>query len=124
MLDDALNPALAARRALARVRTWRIGLAAALAVTLGGNIALLLGVSPPESAVAGLRICLGLCFVTAFGGPLLGLFLACLPHRVLPYLYRLPLAAMAGAVLLNVCVALTLGGPSLLRGLDALRLVG
>lgn len=124
MLDDALHPTLPARRALSRARTWRIALSVALAIALTGNIALLLGVSPPESALAGLRISLGLCLVTALGGTLLGLFVASVPHRALPYLHRLPLAAMAGAVLLNVCVAAALGGPALLRGLLASGLGG
>ena len=117
MLDDALNPALPVRRALAEARTWRIALSVALAAALLGNIALLFGVSPPESVAAGLRISLGLCFVTAVGGSFLGLFLAFVPLRALPYLYRLPLAALAGTVLLNACLALALGAPSLVRGL-------
>lgn len=120
MIDDLLNPALPARRALALARTWRIALAVALLALLTGNIALVLGVSPPESALAGLRISLGLCLVTALGGTLLGLFLACVPHAVLPYLYRLPLASMAGTVFVNLCVSLALAGPALIRGVVAL----
>ncbi len=106
MLDDLVNPYLRRRRALSLARYLRRALAFALMVVVVINLFLLLGPGAPGSSlVEGVRISLGLCLATAVCGSFIGMFLACVPLARLPYLYKLPLASLAGTVLVQSLVA-------------------
>ncbi len=112
MLDDLVIPALPVRRALEWAKHVRIVLGFAVFGLIACNIALLLGVSAPDvHLLQGLRIGLGFCLATAFSGTLLGFFIACIPLGPLPYLYKLPLASMAGIVIVNGVLAVVQGMP-------------
>lgn len=124
MLDDLVNPYLHRRQALGLIRHARRALALALIVVVAVNLSLLLGPAVPGHAPsldAGVRISLGLCLATALCGSFLGLFLACVPWVRLPYLYKLPVAALAGMVLLQAVVALGQGLPWLFGLLASLH---
>lgn len=105
MLDDIANPYFRRRRAYATSGYLSKLLTLALPIVVVCNIGLMLGVSGSEIDPAqGVRISLGLCVVTAFAGFLIGLFLACLPLAGLHYLVKLPIAALAGTVIVNALI--------------------
>lgn len=115
MLDDVANPYFRARRTAVRLGYLRNVLGLALAVVVTCNIALVLGVSGPDlHPLQGVRLSLGLCVASAFAGTFLGLFLACIPVLRLPYLVKVPVAAMAGTVVVNAFVAVAQAAPVLL----------
>jgi len=106
VLDDLANPYFRHRRADAIQRRVRNVLGLTLAVIVICNITLMVGVSGPElHPLEGVRISISLCAVTAVVGTIVGFFLACWPLGAMPYLVKLPLAALAGTVFTNGVLA-------------------